>query len=210
MLSRSRPAQAAPPPQTPRTAVARVLSEVFQPPFTIAVQLILSPAASPGWPETWWYGAIAALFTCVLPFGILLALVRAGRVTDHHVSQRTQRAPVLAMAVGCVLAGLAVLAVLGAPASVLAMTVAIVAGIAFLAVVSLWWKVSGHASAIASSTTAAVLLLGPDWWPLFLLVPLVGWSRVALGAHTLGQVVAGALVGPVVIVGLWWLLLGAG
>ncbi|WP_413248992.1 hypothetical protein [Sinomonas flava] len=74
MLSRSRPAQAAPPPQTPRTAIARVLSEVFQPPFTIAVQLIVSPAASPGWPDTWWYGAIAALFTCVLPFGILLAL----------------------------------------------------------------------------------------------------------------------------------------
>jgi membrane-associated phospholipid phosphatase len=197
-------------PQTPRTAVARVVSEVFQPPFTVAAQLLLSPAASPGWPATWWYGAVAAFFTCVLPFAILLWLVRSGRVVDHHVSERSQRAPVLAMSLVCVLAGLAVVALIGAPASVLAMTVAIVVGIAFLAVTSLWWKVSGHASAVATAAVTAVILLGPSWWPVLLVVPLVGWARVSLGAHTIAQVVAGALMGPVVIVGLWMLLLGAG
>ncbi|GAB4098492.1 phosphatase PAP2 family protein [Sinomonas halotolerans] len=201
------PSPASQPARTGRTAAARVLSEVFQPPFTTAALLALSPAGSPGWPGTWWYGLVAVAFTCVLPFGILLALVRAGRVVDHHVSERSQRAPVLAMALVCVLVGLGTLALAGAPASTLAMTTATVAGIALLAIVSLWWKLSGHASAVAAAALGTVLLLGPAWWPVLVVVPAVGWARVMLGAHTVGQVLAGFVVGPAVIVGLWWALL---
>ncbi|MDQ4489270.1 phosphatase PAP2 family protein [Sinomonas sp. ASV486] len=204
MPPHSRPAAA---PRTVRTAVARVLSEVFQPPFTIAAALLLSPAASPGWPGTWWFGGVAALFTCVLPFVILIGLVRAGKVVDHHVSERSQRAPVLAMAIVCVLAGLGLLIALGAPASVLAMVAALIAGIAVHAVVSLWWKVSGHAAAVSTAAVSMLLLFGPEWWPLVLVVPAVGWARVMLRAHTPAQVVAGAVFGPLVIVGLWQVFL---
>lgn len=204
MPPHSRPAAA---PRTVRAAVARVLSEVFQPPFTIAAALLLSPAASPGWPGTWWSGGVAALFTCVLPFVILIGLVRAGKVVDHHVSERSQRAPVLAMAIVCVLAGLGLLIALGAPASVLAMVAALIAGIAVLAVVSLSWKVSGHAAAVSTAAVSMLLLFGPEWWPLVLVVPAVGWARVVLRAHTPAQVVAGAVFGPLVIVGLWQVFL---
>ncbi|BCT77951.1 hypothetical protein SCMU_37930 [Sinomonas cyclohexanicum] len=209
MLSRSRPAQAAPSPQGWAVAVARVLSEVFQPPVTVGAALLLSPAASPGWPGTWWYGAIAALFTCVLPFAILIGLVLAGKVVDHHVSERSQRAPVLAMAIVCVLAGLALLWVLGAPASVLAMVGALIVGIAVLAVVSLWWKISGHAAAVSSAAVTMLFLFGVQWWPLLLVVPAVGWARVVLRAHTLAQVIAGTIFGPLVIVALWQLFLSS-
>lgn len=195
-------------PQGTRARLARVLSEVFQPPITVGAALLLSPAGSPGWPDTWWYGAIAALFTCVLPFVILIGLVRAGKVVDHHVSERSQRAPVLAMAIVCVLAGLALLWVLGAPASVLAMVGAFIAGIAVLAVVSLWWKISGHAAAVSSAAVSMLFLFGAQWWPLLLVVPAVGWARVAVRAHTLAQVLVGALFGPIVIVGLWQAFLG--
>ncbi|WP_077488815.1 phosphatase PAP2 family protein [Sinomonas mesophila] len=186
-----------------------MVSEVFQPPFTVGAMLLLSPAASPGWPGTWWYGALAVLFVCVLPFGILLALVRAGRVVDHHVSERAQRAPVLVMSLACITAGIVLLAALGAPASVLAMTVALVAGVAVMAVVSLRWKISGHSASIAAAAVVLPLLLGPGWWAALAVVPLVGWARVTLGAHTLGEVLAGIATGPLIIVGLWMLLLRA-
>lgn len=205
--TRPSPAPAAPSPRG-RAGVARVLSEVFQPPFTIAAQLLLSPAASPGWPGTWWYGGVAALFTCVLPFLILIWLVKAGKVVDHHVSERSQRAPVLAMSIVCILTGFGVLVLLGAPGSVLAMVLALVAGIAVLALVSLSWKVSGHAAAVSSAAVSVLLLFGPAWWPLMLVVPAVGWARVKLRAHTLAQVIAGAVFGPVVILGLWHAILG--
>lgn len=187
---------------------ARWLTEAFQPPVVVTLVLLISPVIEPGFPGTIGYGALAALFVCVLPLILLLLLVRLGKVTDHHVSDRRQRAPVLLMALGSVAAGLVVLTTMHAPRSVVAMVLAIVAGIIVLAAVSPFWKISGHSAAIASSTIISVLILGPEWVPLLLLIPAVGWSRVVLHAHTLAQVVAGSLFGGLVMAGFWWLLRG--
>ena len=189
-----------------RNRSARWLTEVFQPPAVVTVQLLLSPAIEAGFPGTAVYGALAAFFVCVLPLLLLLGLVRLGKVTDHHVSDRKQRAPVLLMALASVMAGLLVLEAIGAPRSVVAMVLAIVGGILVIAVVSPFWKISGHAAAMSSSAVIAVLMLGPAWLPLLLLVPAVGWSRVVLRAHSAAQVVAGSIFGGVVMSGLWWLL----
>jgi membrane-associated phospholipid phosphatase len=148
------------------------------------------------------------LFVCVIPLILLLVLVRHGKVTDHHVSDRKQRAPVLLMALGSIVAGLLVLTAAGAPESVVAMVLAVVGGVVVLAGVSPLWKISGHAAAIASSTVIAVLMLGPALLPVLLLVPAVGWSRVVLRAHTVAQVVAGSLFGGIVMAGIWWILQG--
>ncbi len=189
-----------------KNKTARWLTEAFQPPVVVTVQLLISPLVQDGFPATMAYGALAALFVCVLPLLLLLLLVRLGKVTDHHVSDRRQRLPVLLMALASILAGLLVLAATGAPASVIAMVLAVVGGVVVLAAVSPFWKISGHAAAISCSAVVAVLMLGAAWTSLLLLIPAVGWSRVVLRAHTLAQVVAGSLFGGVVMAGIWWLL----
>jgi membrane-associated phospholipid phosphatase len=191
-----------------KNRAARWITEAFQPPVVVSVQLLVSPLAQPGFPGTMAYGALAALFVCVVPLMLLLVLVRLGKVTDHHVSDRKQRAPVLLMALGSIVAGLLVLKAAGAPESVIAMVLAVVGGVVVLAGVSPFWKISGHAAAISSSAVIAVLMLGPVWLPLLLLIPVVAWSRVVLRAHTRAQVVAGALFGGLVMAGIWWLLQG--
>ena len=189
-----------------KNRVARIITEALQPPITVALLLLLSPAMEPGFPGTVWFGAVAVLFVCVLPLAAVVVLVRLGKVTDHHVSDRKQRAPVLAMSTVSLLAGLGVLLAINAPYSVIVVVLAIVGGVVVLAVISLFWKISGHAGAIALTTVITVLILGVPWIPLLLLIPAVGWSRVVLRAHTVAQVVAGALVGGGVTAGLWWLL----
>jgi len=191
-----------------RNHTARWLTEVFQPPVVVSIQLLISPLTEAGFPGTMGYGALAALFVCVLPLVVLLVLVRLGKVTDHHVSDRRQRAPVLLMALACIAVGLLVLDTVNAPQSVTAMVLAVVGGVAVLAVVSPFWKMSGHAAAVSCAAVVLVLMLGAAWAPLLLLVPAVGWSRVVLRAHTPGQVVAGSLFGGVVMAGIWWLLQG--
>ena len=181
---------------------------MFQPPVVVTLQLLISPVVETGFPGTIGYGAVAALFVCVLPLLVLLGLVKLGKVTDHHVSNRKQRAPVLLMALGSVVAGLVVLQATGAPRSVMVMVLAIVAGIIVLAAVSPFWKISGHAAAVSSAAVISILMLGPAFLPLVLLIPAVGWSRVVLRAHTLAQVMAGSLFGGLVMAGLWWLLRG--
>lgn len=59
--------------------------------------------------------------------------------------------------------------------------------------ISLYYKISGHAGAIALATGLAILWFGWTWWPLLLLVPLMGWARVVTKNHTVAQVVAGSL-----------------
>ena len=189
-----------------KNQTARWLTEAFQPPVVVTIQLLISPLVQDGFPATMAYGALSALFVCVLPLLLLLVLVRLGKVTDHHVSDRRQRLPVLLIALASILAGLLVLSAAGAPASVIAMVLAVVGGVVVLAAVSPFWKISGHAAAISCSAVVAVLMLGPAWTPLLLLIPAVGWSRVVLRAHTLAQVVAGTLFGGVVMAGIWWLL----
>lgn len=186
--------------------IAHIISEVLQPPLVVAVMLLVSPAGDGGFPGTIWFGALALGFVCVLPFAVVIWLVRLGKITDHHVSNRKQRAPVLMMTAVSVGAGLLVLFSLDAPASVLAMVLTIVGGIVVLAVVSLFWKMSGHASAIACSAVIGVQMLGPAGLLLLPLIPVVGWARVVLGAHTLGQVIAGSLFGGIVMAGAWSLL----
>lgn len=191
-----------------RNRTARWLTEVFQPPVVVTVLLLISPVREAGFPATAVYGALAALFVCVIPLLVLLALVRSGKVTDHHVSSRRQRMPVLLMALGSVVGGLVVLEAAAAPRSVVVMVLTIVGGIVVIALVSPFWKISGHAAAVSSASVISVLILGPGWLPLLLLIPAVGWSRVVLRAHTPAQVAAGSLVGGIIMAALWWSLRG--
>lgn len=192
----------------PWRTVARVLTEVFQPPVVVLVLLLISPAVEPGFPGTIWFGLLGAFFVCILPLAYVLVMVKLGRITDHHVSDRRQRPALLLMTLISVVAGLLVLQLLNGPDSVSVMIISLIVGIAVLALVSAFWKMSGHASALAAAVVIAVLMFGPAWLPLLLLIPAVGWSRLVLRAHTLAQVVAGSLFGAVVIAGLWWLLRG--
>ena len=59
--------------------------------------------------------------------------------------------------------------------------------------ISLFWKISGHAGGIALGTGLIILWHGWIWWPLLLLVPLMGWARVVTKNHSVGQVAGGAV-----------------
>jgi len=67
-----------------------------------------------------------------------------------------------------------------------------------LGIVTLFWKISFHGAAISAAATATVMMAGSWTWPVMLLVPLVGWSRIRLLRHTPRQVLYGSLVGGLI------------
>ncbi|MEU6072419.1 phosphatase PAP2 family protein [Micromonospora sp. NPDC047074] len=144
------------------------------------------------------WGLLATLFVSGIPFAYIVGGVRRGRLTDHHVGAREQRRVPLLFGLGSVAAGLALLAVLGAPRPVLALAAAGLVGLVVAVAVSHWWKMSIHSAVAAGTVVVLVLTFGVGLLATAPLLALVGWSRVRLRDHTVPQVLAGAVLGALV------------
>ncbi|HEV8638086.1 MAG TPA: phosphatase PAP2 family protein [Chloroflexota bacterium] len=204
---RVHPEAATPPPPSTRRHLARIVTEVFAPAPTVVVLLLLvawRSAPTPGEALKW--GALAALFACLVPLGYVLRAVRRRQLTDRHVRVRAQRPLPLLVGIASVLVGLALLAVWGAPRELVALVAAMAVGLVTALLVTLFWKVSVHAAVIAGAVVILVLVFGPRLLLLAPLVALVGWARVESGDHSPAQVIVGALLGGAVAATMFPLL----
>jgi hypothetical protein len=176
---------------------ATLISRVFTPTLLLAVLYPVVGALAAGWAGVGW-SLVGILFTVAIPAGIVDVGVRRGRYTDHHLSRREQRAVPLGLSAASVLAGVAVLALAGAPRAIVALQVAVLVTVLVVTAVTLVWKVSLHV-AVVGAAACVLTLLGGEWWVLsWLAVPVVGWARLRLTAHTVAQVVVGCLLGALV------------
>ncbi|MFG1953730.1 phosphatase PAP2 family protein [Micromonospora sp. NPDC048830] len=152
------------------------------------------------------WALVGALFCSVIPNGLIWWGVRRGRLSDHHIRVREQRRTPLVYGLVSVLVGLALLVGFHAPQPVIAMVVVMFGLGLAVTVVNLVWKLSIHAAVAAGSAAVLIIVLGPNLLLAAPAVALVGWSRVQLRDHTIGQVIAGAVVGLVVAVPTFLLL----
>lgn len=176
---------------------ATLLTEVFAPTVLISVLLVMASVNQAG---SAGLGAalVALVFVTAIPFTCVYLLAKHGRVTDHHVGNRGQRAPILLGTLASIAVGLSILFRLDAPKELVLMIVGTMVGIVLVLAVNLIWKLSAHAAVGAFFTVASTTLLGP-WGLTTVLIPLsVGWSRVVLSAHTRAQVTCGFIVGLLV------------
>ncbi|MEV6677046.1 hypothetical protein AB0N09_09270 [Streptomyces erythrochromogenes] len=180
---------------TPRQKAARVLSDVLAPANLVVALLLLVGWHSTGsWTGLGW-GLLAALFCGVVPIGIIAAGVRRGALTDQHIRVRRQRVVPMALSLVSVLAGVTLLRVLGAPAEVFALVVAMLMGLASSLLVTVGWQISIHMSVAGGTVMILLLVFGPAVLPAAAVAAAVGWSRLALRAHTPAQLLAGTALG---------------
>ncbi|MGW5395387.1 hypothetical protein [Streptomyces sp. NPDC003952] len=180
---------------TPRERTARVLTEVLAPANLVVAQLLLIGWHSTGsWSGLGW-GLLGALFCGVVPIGIILLGVRRGRLTDQHIRIRRQRVVPMGLSLVSVAAGITLLRVLGAPADVFALVVAMLVGLVCSLLVTIGWQISIHMSVAAGTVMVLLLAFGPVVLPAVLVAAGVGWSRLVLKAHTAAQLLAGAALG---------------
>jgi len=148
--------------------------------------------------------ALVATGLSMLPiFFVVVYLVIKRRVDSVFANTRQQRTIIYFVSLGLAVIGCIALWLLGAPyALVISFLVALIAGTVFM-IINFWWKISLHTAAITALVTILITLFGYPALVSALLVPLVMWSRVALGHHSILQTIAAAILVPVIIVPLF-------
>lgn len=173
---------------------ARAVSEPLGPvPLGVAVCLAVG-AVSEGWAGAGW-GLLAAGFAAVLPYGVTW---RLRHPRQRKAVSRRARVAYLVVTLACAVAGVLLVGLLGGPRRVVAVAITLVAGLTVAAAINARWRLSNHACAAAGGSVILAVLYGPIYLAGFLIVAVVGWSRVRLGRHTGVEVVGGAAVGAVV------------
>jgi hypothetical protein len=145
--------------------------------------------------------ALTSFFGCFLPLILVVYMLKRGIISDFYANDRNERfIPFMATILSYTM-GTDALMVVQAPEQITALMACYIVNGIVLLLITTKWKISIHASGIASPITALVYLLGTRLLPLFLLFLPVAWARVELKAHDKKQVTAGAVISTV----LTWL-----
>jgi len=127
--------------------------------------------------------------------GYVLIMRLRSRVGDFWISARAERLTPAVFLLTAFVVLLVILTLLDAPRDLQLLTLSMGLASATVAAITLLWKASAHCTVAGLAAAAGLLLLGPLGFVFLLVLPLVIWSRVASGAHTLPQALAGAAVG---------------
>jgi membrane-associated phospholipid phosphatase len=140
------------------------------------------------------YAGITLFFLSIGPLIYILIGVRLGKLSDPDVSRRSERAGPFLFGITSVIMGWLVLLLTHGPRNLETVLIITAVSGVIMMVTTLWWKISIHASSLGGAATMLTVLYGAIMLPSFVLLALVGWSRVVLRRHTIAQVVAGSLV----------------
>lgn len=180
------------------TDVARIFSTVCNPFLTsLALFVILSSARSHTTTDFWVLLFNSAFFTSFGPMLYIFFLYATDRISDLDMSIRDERQKVFGAFVIFYFLGTIDLALIHAPTIMIATMAAFAASSLLVQWITMYWKISTHAIGITAPLIALTYLFGREPLPFFVLIPIVGWARVYVKAHTPLQVVAGTALGAV-------------
>jgi hypothetical protein len=189
---------------SPTTVVraARIYSNVVSPPVvSVLLGCSIAWVDSPFWTGLMW-AVLYGLLISLLPLGIVLYMLKTGRISDLHIHNRQERhIPYLITFVGSVIA-LIVAYVFGGSQLLRSLLVCNTVGLVFLGFINARWLISNHTATIMQATVFSGFVFGH--MVSVALAPVVGLTFVArliLRRHTIAQLVAGLLVGaaPVLV-----------
>ena len=180
-------------------ALARLISNVISPPLVgifTAIAFIVYAVPQPQKVLIWLSWGLPLLI--IPPLAYVVWLVRTGELADIHMPDRRSRIKPLTVILGWSIACLLGLHFWGAPSVLILVMLATMGYMMVMSAVTLFWKISFHSSAITAAASIGIAVSGvATGWSIvaLILIPVVGWARVHLRRHTLGQVCAGCLVG---------------
>jgi membrane-associated phospholipid phosphatase len=176
--------------------LARTLTNVLNPFAIFTALYALAALSEVDTSRALLYVALELLAAAAVA-GYVILMRRRALVGDFWISARAERFTPALFLLAAFAALLAALALLDAPDHLLLLTLSMGLASTAIALVTLFFKASAHCTVAGHAATAGLFVLGPAGIIFAVALPLVGWARVALGAHTTSEVLAGAAVGAV-------------
>jgi len=180
------------------TDLARIFSTICNPFVTaLALFVIVAHQEAHDIASFWFLLFTSTFFTSIGPMLYVLWLYSSDRIADLDMSVRAERERVFGVFVIFYAIGTLTLWLLHAPLLLTATMAGYTAAAAIVQYITRYWKISTHALGITAPLVVLIYLYGLQPLPFVVLIPLVGWSRVWLRAHTVLQVVAGIALGAI-------------
>jgi len=136
---------------------------------------------------------VAFIFGSFIPYLSILLMYKYGFIGDLQMYSRKDRFIPLLISTLSFLAGFITLQLTGADILIRLIFLIYISSLVIFSIITLFWKISFHTSYITLFYVVLATVLGKKFLFLFVLIPLVGWSRVKLKKHTVMQVTAGFL-----------------
>ncbi len=178
------------------TDVARIFSTICNPFLTALSLFVILAYQTTATPLAFWLQVLqSTLFTSIAPMLAIFWMYATGRISDLDMSIREERSKVFGIFVVFYVLGTIELYVTHAPKIVIATMAGYALSSVLVQAITQYWKISTHALGV---TAPIVVLIAVFSWlplPLLILIPVVGWARVYLHAHTILQVIAGTVLG---------------
>lgn len=137
------------------------------------------------------------IFLLLVPFIYLHLSLKLGWVSKWDLPKKEERRPIIVIFIACSIISLFLVKQFGTKMLldlfILLLTTGFVASL-----VTVFWKISIHMVLDTTGVLLVNLLLGWHLWPLFALIPLVGWARLRLKRHTFSQILAGVLLSVII------------
>lgn len=142
------------------------------------------------------------LMTGLLPALSIVALFKMGLISNHEISNRSERMPAYFFTLASYILCAYFLHRLYVPIWVINFIVGGTLSIAINMVITKWWKISAHLTGIGAFVGSIYVMCyiqqSNQMWLLIsslVLAGSLGTARIALKQHTLGQVIAGFFCG---------------
>ncbi len=182
-----------------KKSILLLLSLVTSAPATSALLSLIFGLYSPigtGELHPYQAAALGILLFTIVPTAVALYYYRKG-IVDLELSDRKTRTPVYLVSLGSQLLAATVFYIVNSP--IMFVTAVAYTAVTFaMLLINLKWKISAHAAGIAGPVTALYVVFGGMALPLYLLLIPIFALRLKVKAHTISQLIAGALLAIIV------------
>jgi len=180
---------------------ARLISTIFVPPVLALFTFVYFSITFETLPEKRIFSIlISSMLLFIVPIIFFFILRRQNRITDFDTTIKEQRILPYFFGIALMLIGITLSFIYQINKEIVFLWILYLVSSVFLLLITKSWKISAHALGV--SIPFAIFSFHLQVIPtlvLFVVLLLVGWSRIRLTVHSIKQVVCGGILGCVIV-----------